>query len=130
MNIKPTKRGIEAFNYYAQCQDEKTLTPVQFDAEGYSALECFYAKETYGKDLPCREPVLLTRALNGKSWHGVTVKNCAEDFVGRVFFTSDLKNYPTWIQKEILSLAKKIATEQLGFVPTFIQTGKDFTTTD
>lgn len=95
---------------------------------GHSAAECFHAHETHGVTLPCREPVLLSRALNGKEWHGVNVTNCAQDYVDRLFFASDLANYPDWVQRDILGRASQLAMEQLGFVPTFVRTGKDFTT--
>ena len=96
---------------------------------GYSAAECFHVHETYGVSLPCREPELLTRALNGKQWHGVTVTNCAQDYVDRILFASELKsNYPEWVQKDILGRASQLALAQIGFVPSFVKTGEDFTT--
>lgn len=128
MTIKLTKRALRAFEYFAQCQDEKRMPEIPFAADGYSAAECFYARETYGDQLPCREPVLLARALNGKAWHGLTVTMCAEDYLGRILFASDLKRYPESVRGEILSRAAQLALERIGFVPTFVKTGEDFST--
>lgn len=86
-------------------------------------------QETHGELPPCVEPELLSRALNGKQWHGVTVAMLAEDYVGRLLFASELKeNYPEWVRQEVLAQAGKIAVQQIGFVPTFVATGEDFST--
>jgi len=78
--------------------------------------------------LPCREPVSLTRAINGKEWHGLNVTNIAEDYVGRITFASDLRNYPEWVRVDILGRARQIAMQIIGFIPEFVLTGNDFTT--
>lgn len=80
--------------------------------------------------LPCKEPDTLSRSLNGKAWHGVTVTAIAEDYVGRMLFAEDLAFYPPWVQRDILGRASQIAIKQIGFVPTFVRTGQDFTTLD
>jgi hypothetical protein len=127
MNVKPTKKSLARFAYFSQCEDELRLPPIKHDPDGYSAAECFHVRETYGKTIPCREPVLLTRAINGKEWHGVNVTNIAEDYVGRITFASDLLTYPDWVRRDILGRAKQIAMQVIGFVPTFVSTGRDFT---
>jgi hypothetical protein len=130
IKTRPTKRSRDKFDYFSECEDVHRLPEVLMVADGYSAVECFHVLETYGKTLPCREPVLLSRAINGKQWHGVTVANCAEDYaITRLLFACEIKaNYPKWVQREILSMAAKIAPEKIGFVPTFVKTGDDFTT--
>jgi hypothetical protein len=129
IKTKPTKKGLLRFKYFAECQDTKRLPEIPMDENGYTAAECFHVHETYGKHLPCREPVLLTRALNGKAWHGVSVTNCAQDYVDRLLFACEIKsNYPEWMQRDILGRAAQLAMEQTGFVPTFVRTGEDFTT--
>ena len=131
MKTTPTRRAMDRFRYFAKCEDEKRLPEVPMAADGYSAAECFHVHETYGKILPCREPVMLSRALNGKEWHGVTVTNCAEDYVGRILFASELKsNYPEWVRKDILGRSAQIARAEIGFVPTFVRTGEDFSTAE
>jgi hypothetical protein len=131
MKIKttPTRRGLMRFAHFAQCTDEKRLPAIALNPQGHTAAECFHVHETYGQTIPCREPVLLSRALNGKEWHGVTVTACAEDFVDRLLFAEDLRNnYPDWMQKDILGRAAQISMQRLGFVPTFVRAGSDFTT--
>lgn len=129
IKIKPTRKSLSRFDYFAKCQDVKRLPAIQLDPEGYSAAECFHAHETYGQSLPCREPELLSRALNGKEWHGLTVTNCAEDYLGRLLFASELRaNYPQWVQRDILGRAGQLALQRIGYVPTFVSTGEDFTT--
>lgn len=126
--MKITKRGREAFEYYSACQDTKRLPAIPCNPDGVTACEAFFSHETHGVLPPCREPELLARALNGKAWHGVTVANLAEDYVGRILFADELKAYPAWIRKEVLALAAKYAMRTLGFVPLFVSSGEDFTT--
>lgn len=99
-------------------------------AEGVTAIEAFSHRETHGGGLlPTRQPELLSRAMNGKDWHGLTVMNCAEDYVGRILFADDLKmDYPEWVRRDILGQAAKIAMRVHGYVPTFVLTGEDFST--
>lgn len=116
------------FEYFTQCEDIKRLPEIPLDKQGHTAAECFHVHETYGKTLPCREPLLLARALNGKEWHGVTVTNCAQDYVDRLLFAAEIKsNYPAWVQRDIFGRAAQLARAQFGFVPTFVKTGEDFT---
>lgn len=125
----PTKKGLLRFQYFEACEDVKRLPEIPMDENGYTAAECFHVHETYGKNLPCKEPVLLSRALNGKAWHGVTVTNCAQDYIDRLLFAYEIKaNYPEWVQRDTLGRAAQLAMEQIGFVPTFVKTGEDFTT--
>jgi hypothetical protein len=130
MKTKPTPKSVARFAYFSECKDEKRLPKIPMSENGHTAAECFHVHETYGKTLPCREPALLMRALNGKEWHGLTVTNVAEDYLGRIVFASDLKTYPEWVRRDILGRAGQLAMEQLGFVPTFVKTGEDFSTLD
>lgn len=127
--MKPTRKSLLRFEYFAQCEDTKRLPEIALDKHGHTAAECFHAHETFGSTLPCREPELLSRALNGKEWHGLTVTNCAQDYIDRLLFASEIKErYPDWVQKDIFGRARQLALAQIGFVPTFVATGNDFTT--
>lgn len=129
MKTTPTPNSLKRFKYFSACQDRLRLPAIPLEPAGYSAAECFHVHETYGQRLPCREPELLARALNGKEWHGLTVTQCAEDYLGRLLFAQDLKtNYPDWVRRDILGRAAQLAKQQIGFVPTFVTTGEDFTT--
>jgi len=127
--MKPTRKSLLRFDYFSQCQDAKRLPEIPLDQNGLTAAECFHAHETHGKLPPCKEPEMLTRALNGKQWHGLNVTNCAEDYIGRLLFASELKaNYPPWVRLDILGRAKQLAKRALGYIPTYVLTGEDFTT--
>ena len=131
VKTQPTRRSLSRFAYFAECKDEKRLPEIPMDANGWTAAECFHVHETFGRLLPCKEPVILTRALNGKQWHGLNVTNCAEDYIGRLIFASELKaNYPEWVRQDILGRAGQLAQSDLGYVPKFVRTGEDFTTMD
>jgi hypothetical protein len=129
LKLRPTRRSLESFEYFSKCDDDKRLDPLPYDPAGFSAAECFHVSETYGKLPPCREPDLLTRALNGKQWHGLSVTQCAEDYLDRILFAADLKaNYPEWVRKDILGRARQLAVAKFGYVPGFVSSGEDFST--
>jgi len=129
MKLRPTRRSLRRFEYFSRCEDTLRLPAIPLDPEGHTAAECFHAHETFGKLPPCREPELLTRALNGKEQHGMTVTMLAEDYVGRILFASDIRDgYPEWVQKDILGRAGQIAQKVMGYIPTFVRTGEDFST--
>lgn len=122
MKIKVTPRGMRMFNHFAQSQDSNRLPSIQMDAGGYSAAECFHHRETHGGALlPCREPELLSRALNGKEWSGLTTTMVAEDFIKGMVSGEEIRTeYPPVIAKEIASRARQLAMRDIGFVPTFV----------
>ena len=131
VKTRPTRRSLARYAYFAECEDERRLPEIPLEPEGWTAAECFHVYETFGHLLPCREPVMLTRALNGKQWHGLTVTNCAEDYIGRLLFTAELKtNYPEWVRQDILGRARQLAERALGYVPKFVLTGEDFSAPD
>lgn len=128
MKKKPSKRGAARFEYFSRCGDKLRLPAIPYDEVGDTALVCFHVRETYGVTLPCREPELLARALNGKEQHGLTVSMVAEDFARhRLIFTSEIKEqYPKWVADDIFARAAKMAKLLFGFVPTFIRDALDF----
>lgn len=128
MKTRPTRRSLEKFDYFSQCEDALRMPAIPHDPNGHTAAECFHVAETYGKRLPCREPELFTRALNGKEQHGLTVTHVAEDYVDRLMFAVDLKEYPEWVRKDILGRAGQIALIRFGYIPTYVETGEDFST--
>lgn len=117
------------FDYFSRCEDTLRMPEIRLDPDGLTAAECFHCHETYGKTPGCREPELLSRALNGKEQHGLTVTMIAEDYIGRIMFAAELKeNYPDWVRRDILGRAAQLAQASVGYVPTYVQTGEDFTT--
>ena len=109
--MKISKQAKERFDYFSKCEDAKRLPAIAYSEGGYSALECFHSHETYGKELPCREPELLSRALNGKEWHGLTVTNCAEDYLSLIHISEPTR--PISISYAVFCLKKRQATYQV-----------------
>lgn len=129
MTPRPTRKSSDKFEYFLLCEDENRLPSIEYWDDGYTALECFHALESWGELLPCREPKLLSRAMNGKHQHGITVTMIAEDYIDRLIFACEIdSNYPAWVSAEIYARAGQIAEQKLGFRPTFIRAKKDFTT--
>lgn len=119
MKISP--RAKRAFEHFAQCQDTQRLPRIEFAPSGASALEAFTSHESLGVLPPCREPELLSRALNGKEWNGLTCTIVAEDLVDGLATREEITtNYPPAVASEIFGKAKKIAMAKVGFVPQFV----------
>ena len=126
MKIKP--RARKQFEYFVGLGTEAAMDWPTGDC---SALECFHVMESTGQLLGCNEVALLSRALSGKVAHGVTVKAVAQDFVGRIAFSKEIKEgYSPPVADEIFRLAERVAVDQLGFVPLFVRNRKDFTEYD
>ena len=124
--FKVSDRARERFAHFYQCQDTLRLNPPDWAADGHTALEAFHALESWGEKLPTCEPEALSRALNGKAQHGMTVRMMAESYVERTLFGEELDALPGWVRSDVLNTAAKVAQEKLGHVPTFVRTGKDF----
>jgi len=127
--LKVSNKSRAKFDYFSQCEDALRLPQTSMVEDGYSAMECFHALESTGSKLPCREPELLDRALNGKEQHGMTVTMVAEDYLDRLIFCSEIEtNYPNWVANEMYARAEQLAPQRIGFIPTFVLNRKDFTT--
>ena len=132
--MKIRQETQQKYAWYLSCSrpdEPRPLEKIPMDLSGASAIEAFHLIESQGCQPPTREPLLLERFIKGKEWHGVTVKNVAEDFaIGRVAFSSEIKaGYPDWVAAEIFQQAKKIAMNKLGFIPGFVAKASDFTET-
>lgn len=96
----------------------------KLDPNGHSALECWWAKDTYGKEMACREPELLDKVKRGKASVNLQVKMWAETVAdGMLLRQAELIEYvhgwPEWVLRAVLGQASKIAVESLGFAPRF-----------
>lgn len=133
--MKIKQKTQAKYAWYLSCSrtdEPRPLEQIPMEEGGVSALEAFHAFESRGERLGCREPLLLERFFKGKEWHGVTVKTVAEDYVGRVVFSKEIKEgYPEWVADEIFAAAARIAinTKSIGYVPTFIRDKRDFSET-
>lgn len=107
--------------------EPRPLQPVEYSINGLSAIELFHIQESTGRrtahKLGTKEPELFERYVQGKIWHGVTVKSVSEDLVNGLVSQEDLNSYPDWVKNEILQQGAKLALKTIGFVPTFVKQG-------
>jgi hypothetical protein len=128
MKFKITDRAVAEFALYR----ETTLDMIghnvgvetTYDPNGYSALECWWAKDTHGKTLPCREPELLAKVIRSKLSVNLQIKLWAEDIAdGMLLGQSELLEYvhgwPDWVFRATMEQAGKLATQTIGFAPRF-----------
>jgi len=112
------------------------------DPDGYTALECWYAKDTHGQTLPCSEPEKLAKALRGKASWNLQVKMWAENVAGcskhpilqggLLLGQEELMEYchgrPEWVFDATMKQAAKIYREEhyegeeakWGWTPKFV----------
>lgn len=88
------------------------------DANGFSALECWYQRDTHGRALPCREIKTLHKAERGKASWNLQIKMWAEDVAeGVLLHQAELVCYchrlPSWIFEAVMSQAHLIALRRL-----------------
>lgn len=100
------------------------LWPFPSVDDGHSALECWWAKDTWGKMLPCREPNVLAKVLRSKQSVNLQVKLWAEDVADGILLRQQelavyTHGWPKWVFRAVLEQAGKITTKLVGFVPRF-----------
>lgn len=93
--------------------------------DGFSALECWVSKDTYGKNIPCKESELLDLAISGKASWNLQIREWATDLVDCLLKVYELReytnNYPKWVFKASINQAHKIAIEKMGFIPKYLK---------
>lgn len=93
------------------------------DPGGVSALEAFDAKDSRGKDMPCREGDLLRRVLRAKGSLNLQIKQWAEGVSEGLFlideFVDDFPWLPDWVWNAVFNQAKKRhSVKAPGWMPT------------
>jgi hypothetical protein len=128
MKFNITNRARAEFQFYCDSRLDSIGHAVggcdRPDPNGYSALECWWAKDTHGKTLPCREPELLAKVIRSKQSINLQIKLWAEDVAdGLLLRQAELVDYvhgwPEWVLRAVLEQAGKIATRTIGFAPRF-----------
>ena len=127
--MKVTTKGRIDFNFFANTAldmigVEVGASSVVYSQEGYSAEECFFAMDSRGETLPCREPELLKKAIRGKKSWNLQVKLWAEDLAdGMLLQQRELLDYcesvPRWILDATFSQARKRLMATVGYTPRF-----------
>lgn len=128
MKFKITDRAKAEFEFYRKTPldmiGHEVGVEAVADSSGYTALECWWARDTHGETLPCREPELLAKVIRSKQSVNLQVKLWAEDVAdGMLLRQAELVEYvhgwPSWVLRAVLEQAAKIATQIVGFAPRF-----------
>jgi hypothetical protein len=128
LKLKITDRAKAEFAFYRDTSldmiGRSVGVVVTADPNGHSALECWWAKDTHGKTLPCHEPELLAKVIRSKQSVNLQVKLWAEDVAGGVLLRqAELVEYvhgwPEWVLRAVMEQAGKIATRIGGIAPRF-----------
>lgn len=128
MKLKITDRAKAEFAFYHHTPldmiGHAVNVQIAADSNGFSALECWWAKDTHGKTLPCREPELLAKVIRSKQSVNLQVKLWAEDVASGMLLRQDelvayVHGWPEWVLRAVLEQAGKIATQIVGFAPRF-----------
>lgn len=126
--IRPSERARMDFEFFVATELDMVGHEIGVknatDQNGYTALDCWYAKDTHGQILPCCEPELLAKAMRGKASWNLQVKLWAEDIAdGMLLRQPELVDYchslPPWIFEATMQQGAKRAAASIGFVPTF-----------
>lgn len=127
---KISSRAKKEFEFYRDFPD---MIGVQVgvaievaDPKGSSALECWWAKDTHGQTLSCREPELLERVVRGKASANLQIKMWAEAMADPpLLLQPELMEYvegwPSWAFEAVVNQAGKLLMDhpQHGYVPRF-----------
>lgn len=124
--MKISARAKDEFEFYLHTDLDMIghTREVTHSADGQSALECWWLRDTHGKNAPCREPEVLAKAIRGKESINLQVKLWAEDIAdGMLLRQRELLEYtrgwPEWIFRAVMNQAAKITMNTVGFVPRF-----------
>jgi len=88
-----------------------------FDANGFSAKECFYHLDSSGKILPCNDLDLLKKLLNCKASVNLQIKMWAEGVADFTLNAHEILEYceyyncPSWCFKAVMNQASSIMRE-------------------
>jgi hypothetical protein len=138
---KVSKRAKEDFVFYTT-NPSRMLSGLgmsglsQLDLLGQDALTAFFLKDTHGISCPIQWTELKTFDLaisSKKSWN-LQIKMWAESLVERTLFAYELIEYtkdcPSWVQDAVWEQAASISMRKEGYVQSWIQCKRDFTTVD
>lgn len=125
--MKVTDRSRNDFEFFVftplNMVGEQIGVWVTSDQDGKTALECWYAKDTHGQVLPCREPELLSKAMRGKASWNLQIRMWAESIAEETLFQWELIDYchglPAWIFDATMQQANKILKERGDFTKRF-----------
>ena len=140
--MKISERTRKDFEFFRDTELDTigSIVGVQIsgNTSGKSALECWFLLDTHGKNAPCREPEVLSKAMRGKQSWNLQIKMWAESLAEGTLFQWELVDYchglPTWIFDATMNQSRKILKGMTApdgkpfgdYVPTFMQTLRIF----
>jgi hypothetical protein len=108
-----------------------TIPPIKGDPNGEEAKYAFLCWEN-GIQVPCREPELFQRAIEGKMTVNFQIEQWSEGMWEKqlqcpLFFPEEIfeycRGYPKWVFKSVIEQTKKRVMTDLGFIPTWLKRG-------
>lgn len=101
------------------------------NANGFTAMECWYARDARGEVLPCREFAELSKVERSKKSWNLQIEQWAEDIAdGLLLRQAELIDYchglPSWIFSATINQAQKTLKRTVGFVPSFARVVRVF----
>jgi len=110
-NRKVTKKIIDLFDLYIECSRVFTFFGGSHDhmiwhEDGVTALQGFNAQDSMGLDVPCNQPFLLKKALDGKAGLNFQIKQWAEGIVDGISLLHELQRdfpwLPEWVWEAVV----------------------------
>lgn len=94
-----------------------SVESLDYDENGFSAKEVFYAMDSTGDRLPCREPELLRKVIIFKKSLNFHIKLWVDGFedmrMGIDEYMSEFIDPPSWVRKSFENQLKKKITKRL-----------------
>lgn len=127
-----SENHLRDYNLYEKFSKMTPMWPVKetSDPNGYTPLECFAYRDTYGKELPCNDVVKLREIQHGKEMVNLQIKMWVDTTfeLPIVLMPSELKeelknsprNYPPWVFESYIKQLKKLYISKHGYLPSFI----------
>lgn len=129
MKFKISEKAKVEFEFYLNSSLDmvgRSIGDVGLESSnsGHSALECWWALDTHGKTVPCRELDVLSKVMRSKKSVNLQVRLWAEDIAdGMLLRQSELLDYthkwPEWVFRATMEQAAKLLRKTIGFVPRF-----------
>ena len=99
---KVTGKVTDLFDLYIQCSKVFTFfgsshDHMIWDGDGVTALQAFNAQDSMGLNVPCRQPFLFKKALDGKAGLNFQIKQWAEGIRDGLFLPFEFRNVYPWL---------------------------------
>lgn len=113
--MKVNQKQKENFVFLVKTWKKDTVEPLEEKEPvrgGRSALVCFCAHDSTGKQLPCADPVTLRKAKESKAFWNLQIKSWAQSMAEGTLMEWEVMDYtrecPSWIRKATINQARKM----------------------